>query len=70
MFRNKVDEKRTLSSVTQCEELCLTQPTMCKTAQYDMDKSICEIFSAPPLLGSDTQKTSTPPDIFLTYTTL
>ncbi|EYB96296.1 hypothetical protein Y032_0151g2799 [Ancylostoma ceylanicum] len=50
-------DQRTLSSVTQCEELCLTQPTMCKTAQYDMDKSICEIFSAPPLLGSDTQKT-------------
>ncbi|RCN28695.1 PAN domain protein [Ancylostoma caninum] len=50
-------EQKTLSTVTQCEELCLTQPTVCRTAQYDLDKSTCEIFSAPPLLGSEAQKT-------------
>ncbi|CAJ0610170.1 unnamed protein product [Cylicocyclus nassatus] len=47
----KPAENRTLSSVNECEEFCLTLPKVCRTAQFDAGGKTCEIFSSPPLIG-------------------
>ncbi|VDM76252.1 unnamed protein product [Strongylus vulgaris] len=52
----KPAEKRSLLSASQCEELCLTLPKVCRTALFDAIENTCEIFSSPPLLGLDPDK--------------
>ncbi|KAE9415361.1 hypothetical protein Angca_006838, partial [Angiostrongylus cantonensis] len=48
--------ERSLPSLSQCQELCLSTP-LCRNAQYDLYRSLCELFKTPALLASGWNRT-------------